>query len=211
MRRPGFALSLLAFLLLPGCQLSETVTRPGEALFHDDFSAAWSGWESTPAPGSLTHFQDGMLTVSIPEAGASVIAVPGLDFGDVRVEADTLKLEGTDVNRIGLVCRYKDAENFYFFIVSSDGFYGLGKVTDGKAGLLGMGEMQRSDVVQPEGGLNHLRADCIGQQLALYNNGRELARAEDPDHSSGDAGIFAGTSSEAGLEVAFDNFLVIRP
>jgi hypothetical protein len=101
--------------------------------------------------------------------------------------------------------------NYYFFIISTDGFYGIGKVTDGKAGLLGMTEMQRSDIVQPQGGINHLRADCIGDSLTLYNNGRQLAQVSDPDHASGDAGFFAGTSNDPALDVAFDNFVVIKP
>jgi hypothetical protein len=129
----------------------------------------------------------------------------------VRIEADTLKQGGTDVNRIGLVCRYTDPQNYYFFIVSTDGFYGLGKVTGGAATLLGMTEMQRAEVIQPQGGVNHLRADCIGETLTLYDNGRELAQVSDPDHVSGDAGTFAGTADQAALDVVFDNFVVIKP
>jgi len=211
MNRFAVALAALALILLPACRLGEVAAAPGEAMFHDDFSSPWSGWESTPAPGSVTTFEDGVMRVALLSDASSVISVPGLDFGDVRIEADTLKLGGTDVNRIGLVCRYADPQNYYFFIVSTDGFYGLGKVTDGAASLLGMTEMQRSEVVQPQGGVNHLRADCIGESLTLYNNGRELAQVTDPDHPSGDAGFFAGTANEPALDVVFDNFVVIKP
>jgi hypothetical protein len=211
MNRIAAAISLLSLLFLNACRLSDVAAAPGEAMFQDDFSSPWSGWASTPAPGSVTTFEDGVMRVAILGDTTSVISVPGLDFGDVRIEADTLKLGGTDVNRIGLVCRYADPQNYYFFIVSTDGFYGLGKVTDGAASLLGMTEMQRSEVVQPQGGVNHLRADCIGESLTLYDNGRQLAQVSDPDHASGDAGLFAGTSNEPALDVAFDNFVVIKP
>lgn len=211
MNRIAAALSLLALILLPACRLSDVAAAPGEAVFRDDFSSPWRGWASATAPGSVTTFEEGVMRVAILGAGTSVINVPGLDFGDVRIEADALKQGGTDVNRIGLVCRYKDPQNYYFFIVSTDGFFGLGKVTDGAASLLGMTEMQRSEVVQPQGGVNHLRADCIGETLTLYDNGRELAQASDPDHPTGDAGTFAGTADEPALDVAFDNFVVIKP
>jgi hypothetical protein len=211
MNRLIAALALLALVTLPACRLSEVATAPGEAIFQDDFSLPWSGWDSTPDTGGVTRFQDGALRVVIPGSSASLITVPGLDFGDARIEADTLKLGGTDVNRIGLVCRYTDPENYYFFLVSTDGFYGLGKMTGGQSTLLGMTEMQRSDVIQPQGVVNHLRADCIGQELTLYDNGRQLATAADPDHPSGDAGFVAGTANEPGLDVAFDNFVVIKP
>jgi hypothetical protein len=211
MNRIAAAIALLALVLLPACRLSDVVAAPGEAIFKDDFSSPWGGWTSTPAPGSVTTFADGVMRVAILGDAVSVISVPGLDFGDVRIEADTLKLGGTDVNRIGLVCRYSDPANYYFFIVSTDGFYGLGKVTDGAASLLGMTEMQRSEAVQPQGGVNHLRADCIGETLTLYNNGRALAEVSDADHASGDAGTFAGTANEPALDVVFDNFVVIKP
>ena len=180
-------------------------------MFQDDFSAPWSGWSSNSAPGSVTSFEDGEMRVAIIGKTTSVINVPGLDFGDARIEADAVKLGGTDVNRIGLVCRYSDPQNYYFFIVSTDGFYGLGKLTDGMASLLGMTEMQRSDMIQPQEGVNHLRADCVGDELSLYDNGFKLVTASDADHASGDVGFFAGTSSEPGLDVAFDNFVVIKP
>lgn len=212
MNRIAAALGLLALILLPACRLSDVAAAPGEAIFRDDFSAPWRGWESTPAQGSVTTFEEGVMRVVILGDATSVITVPGLDFGDVRIEADTLKQGGTNMNRIGLVCRYSDSQNYYFFIVSTDGFYGLGKVTDGAASLLGMTEMQRSEVVQPQGGgVNHLRADCIGEDLTLYDNGRALAQAADPDHPSGDVGTFAGTADEPALDVAFDNFVVIKP
>jgi hypothetical protein len=205
------ALALLAIIFLPGCRLSDIATTSGEAMFKDDFTSAWSGWGSAPATSGVTSFQDGTLRVVVPGQSASLITVPGLDFGDARIEADALKLGGTDVNRIGLVCRYSDPGNYYFFIVSTDGFYGLGKMTAGTTTLLGMTEMQRSDAVQPQGVVNHLRADCIGQELTVYDNGRQLASAVDGDHASGDAGFLSGTSSEPGLDVAFDNFVVIKP
>jgi len=211
MKRLTVAIGLFALIFLPACRLSDVAAAPGEAMFQDDFSSPWSGWESTPAPGSVTTFENGTMHVAILGDATSVISVPGLDFGDTRIEADTLKLGGTDVNRIGLVCRYSDLQNYYFFIVSTDGFYGIGKVTEGSASLLSMTQMQRSEVVQPQGGINHLRADCIGENLTLYDNGRQLAHVSDGDHASGDAGFFAGTSNEPALDVEFDNFVVIKP
>jgi hypothetical protein len=211
MNRLPTLLAFIALAILPACRLSDVAAAPGEAMFQDDFSSPWSGWTSTPAPGSVTNFEDGTLQVAIIGADTSVISVPGLDFGDTRIEADSVKVGGTDVNRIGLVCRYSDPQNYYFFIVSTDGFYGVGKMTGGQPSLIGMSEMQRSDAVQGQGSINHLRADCLGSELTFYDNGRKLASVTDADHVSGDAGLFSGTSSDPGLDVVFDNFVVIKP
>ena len=211
MKRVATFLACLGLALLPACRLGDLAASSGEAMFQDDFSTPWSGWTSSPAPGSVTSFQDGEMRVAIIGSDTSMVSVPGLDFGDVRIEADLVKMGGTDVNRIGLVCRYTDPKNYYFFIVSTDGFYGLGKVSDGQASLLGMTQMQRSEKIQPQGSVNHLRADCLGNELTFYDNGLKLGTASDSDHASGDVGFITGTAAEPGLDVTFDNFVVIKP
>ena len=54
----------------------------------------------------------------------------------MAVGVDASKLGGPDDNSFGVICRYRDAENFYAFLVSSDGYYGIIKVKDGKYSLL---------------------------------------------------------------------------
>jgi len=131
------------------------------------------------------------------------------DFGDVRVEADVIKLNGPDENRMGLICRYRGGD-YYFFIISNDGYYVIGKFIGGLTLLLGQSEMQESGAIQT-GTMNHLRADCIGDKLTFYINFSEVASATDADFSTGDVGVLAGAFSEPGVDVLFDNFVVIQP
>ena len=37
-------------------------------------------------------------------------STPEKNFGDVRLEADVIRLNGPEENRIGLVCRYQNGE-----------------------------------------------------------------------------------------------------
>ncbi len=76
--------------------------------------------------------------------------------------------------------------------------------------LLGQSEMQTSDAIQA-GTMNHLRADCIGDKLTFYINFTEVASATDSDFPSGDVGVLAGAFSEPGVDVLFDNFVVLQP
>jgi hypothetical protein len=59
--------------------------------------------------------------------------------------------------------------------------------------------------------INHLRADCIGETLSLYVNGVLLKSVRDPDYTTGDVGLLAGTFEEPGTEVYFDSFTVLKP
>jgi hypothetical protein len=136
--------------------------------------------------------------------------MPGGEFGDVRLEVDVAKLGGPDENRIGLLCRFREG-NYYFFMVSSDGYCTIGKYIGETAIQLGQSEMRSSPAIHTGLAVNHLRADCIGSTLIFYANGVPVAQAQDADLASGDVGLLAGTFAQSGVDVIFDNFVVIQP
>ncbi len=135
---------------------------------------------------------------------------PHKDYTDVRIEVDAGKLGGPDENRIGLICR-SNGKDYYFFLISSDGYYGIGIFTKGQAALLGQSQMQYSDKIKIGTNVNHLRADCSGDTLTLYANGFQLAQVHDPNFTHGDVGLLAGTFDQPGVDIVFDNFVVAKP
>lgn len=136
-------------------------------------------------------------------------STPEMDLRDVRFEIDVTKLNGPNENRVGLMCRYQNG-NYYFFIISNDGFYAIGKFMGGQTVLLGQSEMQRSEMIQVDT-VNHLRADCIGDSLVFYINYNLVAGAQDSDLSTGDVGVLAGSFAQPGVDVLFDDFVVMQP
>jgi hypothetical protein len=136
---------------------------------------------------------------------------PGLNFSDVHLEADMIKVIGLSDDMFGLVCRAMDPENYYFFVISSDGYYGIGKMMDGEQSILNSPGMLPSEIISQGKTKNHLGADCIAERLALSVNGRELASAVDFDLSMGDVGVLAGTLMDTENVVLFDNFSVTNP
>ncbi|MDK1080375.1 MAG: hypothetical protein QGD88_02760 [Anaerolineae bacterium] len=137
-------------------------------------------------------------------------STPGLSFEDVRLEVDVAKLNGPDENRIGLICRYTDG-NYYFFMVSSDGYYTIGKYIDGNIIQLGQDQMKFNPSINTGLAINHLRADCVGNTLTFYVNGNPVAQVKDTDIVEGDVGLLAGTFAVTGVDIIFDNFVVLKP
>ncbi len=148
------------------------------------------------------------MLISAPEV--QLWATPRKDFTDTRTEVDTGKLGGPDENRIGLICR-SDGRNYYFFVISSDGYYGLGLFKDDKVQLLGQDQMQSSTAIRTGMAVNHLRADCKGDDLTFYVNGFQVAEMHDATLKHGEVGLLAGTFSQAGADIIFDNFVVFAP
>jgi len=180
-------------------------------LFADDFSSPTTGWER------IRYGQDGIMDydgagyrILVNALQANFWSTPHKDFGDVRLEVDAGKLAGPDENRIGLICR-SDGASYYFFIIGSDGYYGLGLYKDHQATLIGQSAMKSSADIKTGAAVNHLRLDCTGSGLTAYANSVKLAEAQDATLQHGDVGLLAGTFDQAGVDVIFDNFVVLKP
>jgi len=190
---------------------SQEPTQPDGMLFQDDFADSNSGWDQVTASDGVTDYADGIYRIFVNNANTDVWANPGLSFGDVRVEVEASKVGGEDNNDFGVICRYQDAENFYFFVISSDGYYGIGKVAEGVQTLIGNDLMKPSEVINQGDSSNRLRAECAGSALRIYANDQLLAEFEDTTFTSGDVGLIAGSFDNPGVDIHFDNFVVSQP
>jgi len=206
---------LFSFIfLLSSCfpaQPTEPVksANPGGILLQDDFTDNTSGWDRVLNDGGIMDYDSGGYRILVHGADMNFWSTPSGNFGDVRVETDVTRLNGPDENRAGLMCRYQNG-NYYFFIISNDGFYAIGKFTNGQAILIGQESMVPSEFVQADE-VNHLRADCIGNTLTFYVNFNQVASTLDADFSTGGVGVLAGSFNEPGVDVLFQNFVVFQP
>ena len=157
---------LLPFLLL-ACQ-PEPIPLPGDILFEEDFSTGEHQWTTFANDGGIMGYDAGGFRFFIREAGLNYWSTPGLSFGDVRVEVNALQYSGPIENRMGVMCRHKDDQNFYFFVISSDGYYAIGKMKAGEQSLLGQESMRYSSAIKTGVAINHLRADCHRSALRFY-------------------------------------------
>jgi hypothetical protein len=207
-------LFVLMVILLSACQsslISDLVTRSGEKLFWDDYSDSSGNWPQVSDQNGSLGIVNGAYQIEVLTTHYEVLATPGHTFRDVQVEVDAARLSGPVQNLFGLACRSTDLNNFYFLVISSDGYYALGKIRNGKTYLLGQEMMSPSTAIIQGDGTNHLRLECIGETLRGYVNDQAIAISNDADFSSGEAGLVAGTLDTPGVVVTFDNFVVYKP
>jgi hypothetical protein len=197
---------LAAAALLAACA-EPTPTPSGAVLFQDDFTNAESGWNR----GGGADYADGRYQILVTETQTKVWANPGLSFEDVIVEVDAVTVSGPLDNDFGVQCRAQDNENYYFFLISADGFQVIGKVFRGEPEFLSADVMQPSEAVVQGNETNHLRVACVGQELTLSVNGQVVSQASDDSLDHGDVGLMAGSYGEGSVLVAFDNFQVTQP
>ncbi len=186
----------------------------GTLMFEDDFSDATSGWDIAEWENGVTRYtDDGQYEIVVKAPQYDIWANPGLYFTDTRTEVDFIKVSGTDSNDIGIMCRYNETETdfeFYYLVVGSDGYAGIYKYFGSEFAPLIEAEVGTVSVA-PEGQVNHIRADCIGDRLTLFVNGEMVLQAQDADLTAGDVGLVAGVFDDPYLQVYFDNFKVYVP
>jgi hypothetical protein len=220
--KPRWYFSLLILwtalgVLLGGCQLpalpfeKSLPVESGDLLLEDDFVNPRSGWDTWENDLSTAAYLEGGLVLNIREPGMDYISRAHKKFADVDARVSAVKLSGTDDNDFGLVCRYQNAENFYGFLISSDGYAGIIKVKEGVRELISGDTMQYSELIQQGGEGNQLRMICLGSSLALFVNDTIILLTEDSDFTEGDVGVIAGGMQPPGVEVFFDDFKVYQP
>lgn len=209
-----FLTVILALLLAAlACSLAGGAAQnlPEGVLFQDDFSDSSSGWDQVNSEEGITDYENGVYRIWVNAAETDIWANPGLDFTNTVVEVDATKVGGPDDNDFGVVCRYQDVNNFYFFVISSDGYYAIGKFMGGEYKLIGTEQMLPDEAIHQGNASNQIKADCVGSHLVLHVNGSKLTDVEDTAFASGDVGLIAGSFGEIGVDIHFDNFVVKQP
>ena len=181
----------------------------GKVLFEDDFSEP-GGWNVTIEDGYGLEYDAGGYVMTISQPNLTVWSPAKQQFGDVRIEVDARKLVGPEDNYFGLACRMSDS-NLYILFVGSDGLYGIYKIREDAFEQLTTGSVETDGSILAGDAVNHLGAECVGDELALYANGELVAQATEGEFATGDVGLLAATFDEPGLQVLFDNFVVLKP
>jgi len=182
-----------------------------KVLFQDDFSRQGNDWlQLRDADGITDYDQDG-YRIKVDKVEWIFWSNPGLSLTNVKVDVDVTKIGGPEENEFGVICRYVDENNFYFFTATSDGFFSINKLINGEYEFIGMDDFGTTDAVNAENTLNHLTAECNGNALRFWVNGALLAEVQDDTFTVGDVGLIAGTADVSGTDVLFDNFVVTEP
>ena len=204
-------LTLIMGLVLGGCRSVFGPPRSGSVLFQDDFSRPESGWDHYQDEQYVSDYVEEAYQIEVMEPNILAWATPGLAFEDSTIMIEATRTQGSADNAFGLICRYQDPDNFYFFLISSDGFAGIGRRLEGQRQLLSDEHMLPAGAILPGFEPNLILVRCVGGRLELHVNGQFVAAVEDDTWSTGDVGLIAGSYERGGVLIRFDNFSVQQP
>jgi serine/threonine-protein kinase len=176
-------------------------------IFEDDFSDPASGWPSGGDAGGRYGYEFGSYRMYVNQVDTLFWVTPDLTADDVVIEVDATKVSGPDDNYFGFLCRLQDKERYYYLVISSDGFYTIGKYMGGEYVSLLADGWGYSEYIHLGETTNRVRAECVGDQLKLSANGTLLAEVSDREIGTGEFGLMAASVDVAGADILFDNFV----
>mgnify|MGYP006281921169 CR=1 FL=1 len=215
-RKIVFSLLLLPLMLIGCFELPITADtfawiREERLLFKDTFAENSGGWKTHEDTLSYAGYQEGGFRLWADVPNYQFWSVPGLNFRDTQVVARARVLAGPDDNMFGLLCRYQDENNYYALVIGADGYYGIFKNLDGEHSLIDQQHMDFSEEINRGKNENKLQAVCQNDHLSLFVNGTMLLQVQDESLAYGDIGLIVGNFAESGVDVLFDDFIVVSP
>lgn len=206
-----FVLFCMAIVL--ACQFSIRPYSRGDVIYMDDFSTSNKNWDiwDKPNESAVSFFEDGLIMI-VSKPNLDVITINKVSYPNVLIQTAARKRLGTNDNAYGIICRYLNDRNYYGFLISSDGYFGIVKVVEGEYKLLSSENMEFDESIHQDREENDISAKCKGNTLTLSINGVEKTSVVDEDLTAGKTGLITGSFSEADeTAVLFDNFIVMVP
>jgi hypothetical protein len=207
--------------------------QPGEVLY----SAAFAAWPDEWAlyDGRLSaQIVEEALHIRVDDAQSLPFSTAPYRFSDFDLRVQTRAVDGPLNNGYGVIFRARDPENFYLFLISSDGYYQVLRAVDGKRKELSTW-IPSPLIQQGLGAENTLRIIAQRDTFQFFINGEPVAlcipdspdalstyvegclggqmrdQLMDDSFASGQLGLAAMSLDEPGVEVAFDNLIVMGP
>jgi len=174
----------------------------------DNFSDWSSGWDHGSGFGSFAGYYNGEYHVEVDTPNYIVWGLSHAMFVDTVITVQARVVRPVGNADFGVICRYRDADNFYAFSITEDRYASIWKIEFGDYAVL-MDWTFSPDIPQYEGAT--ITVACLSNELTLAVNGVVLGRVSDFSFASGDSGLFGGAWNEPGFTVAFDNIEIKSP
>jgi hypothetical protein len=210
---------------------------PGTLLYATGFDGTDSNGDWEQAQGRLSaQIVDGVMRLDVGAPSEGIFSPLRWYFNDFDLRVQTTAIDGPDDNNnsYGVSFRQRDLNNYYYFLISSDGYYQVNRVVNGVTKELST--WIASDVIQIGlGETNEIRVLGSGNQFQFFINDQlmELCIPDDPEakstfigecmegqmlttltddtHPYGRVGLTVITLDEPDVIIDFDDVVIYSP
>jgi hypothetical protein len=181
--------------------------RSEDADVEDDFATDTGMWNIIYDGTTSRYFKSGELRIAVDDESSLAWSIADIDVEDFYVETEAIHHDGSLDNQYGILFRYEDADNYYLFAASSDGYYSLQLRTNNE--WISLIDWQESDVIETgEGSVNKLGVLAEGDLFTLLINDYILEQVTDDTLAGTGIALSSGAYSEPPIDIGFDNFFL---
>jgi hypothetical protein len=179
----------------------------GAVLIEDNFDDPTSSELSEETSDTATYtFSDGAYAIDVKAPKYIVWSSYTGSYGDVDIQVNATLDEGPLDSAAGVLFRYQDEDNFYYYRVSADGTYNLTLYAAGERQVLV--DWTEAPEIKGRRQVNHLGVEAVGDHIRLLVNGTLLAEVSDDTFAKGEIALAVTTFEEGGATFKFDNLIV---
>lgn len=193
-------------------EVKPVLDTPTETLFYDSFNDNDEAWQFSEDEDGSVQILEKQLVMEIKKADYGYRTWPEFQLADVDMSFDITLKEGTPSNvYYGVMCRFVDNDNYYDFMLGSDGYYRLAKMVNGTYETL-VDWTESTAIKQGTGETNRIRVVCTGSNLELYANGQLLILTQDTSLTKTGFALQAGSLSDdfTPVLITFDNVEILK-
>jgi len=129
-----------------------------------------------------------------------------LSLEDFSLEVDATQVGGEDDNEYGLICGYRDDDNYYELAISGDGFVGFFAKERGRWQTISA--FRPSETINRGNAVNRLRLEVDKGSYEFYVNDQLALQEFDIRFGEGLIGFGCGSFADTGVHCSFDNLRV---
>ncbi|WP_322512458.1 zinc-ribbon domain-containing protein [Chloroflexus sp.] len=179
----------------------------GDILFRDEFEdPAASDLGEDEDASTRYAYEQGRYVIEVKEPETLAWALVEGNYRNVIIETSYSIPRDSPGGAAGLIFHYQDADNFYLFSVSNDGYYALELLEDNQ--WVTLIDWTQHEAISSES--NRMRVELRGDEITLYVNDRRLEQTRDPTFTRGEVGLAVTSFDESGTIVRFDEITIRR-
>lgn len=164
--------------------------------------------ETGAAPDEArVYIADGAYHIMAYEVNNFVVGISErLYLGNFTLEVDAAQVSGDNDNEYGVVCGYRDDDNYYEVAISGDGYAGFFAREGGNWDTVVT--FMPNEGISQGNAANHLRLDVREGRFSFHINGQLAFVDFDDRFGDGLIGFGCGPFTEPGLQCSFDDLTV---
>jgi pSer/pThr/pTyr-binding forkhead associated (FHA) protein len=178
-------------------------------LYQDDFESDGGHWGELDLDEVRTRIEGSALHIELYQPSINAINnFREREFEDFTITCYARSL-GDTPGMYGIIFRSQDDQNHYFFQVTDQRYYRLGKKTNETIDII---PWTTTAFISGQGESNKLTVTMEGDQILVYINDQQVVDIRDSTFQSGGLGLVAGSPAEFnGYHAVFDQVSIEAP